>query len=92
MDFVSLTQIYYSAPDRYEEEYKQRFFSPFTQHISILIHQYNRRTSYPAFFNYTGSIALLIEKVYKEYENFLYVVHSVPPVVLHQFTLLSILD
>lgn len=37
-------------------------------------------------------MVLLIEKIYKAYERFLYVLHSVPAVVLHQFSLLSILD
>lgn len=92
MAYQSLKKIYYVSPDTYENEYIKRFQSPFSQHISIMIHQYHRKSSYPAFFNYTNDILLLLEKVYKTYEKFLYVVHSVPPVVCHQFILLSILD
>lgn len=44
------------------------------------------------FFYYTREYALETEKIYSAYERFLYLVNSVPPVILHQFTLLSILD
>ena len=92
MSYNSLTKICYKNADAYDTEYQKLYNAPFTQHLNILIKQYNHNNAYPAFFNYTEDIALLMEKIYKAYENFLYVIHSVPPVVLHQFSLLSILD
>lgn len=92
MSYSSLTKIYYKNADVHDTEYQKLYNAPFTQHLNILIKQYNHNNAYPAFFNYTDDIALLTEKIYKAYENFLYVIHSVPPVVLHQFSLLSILD
>lgn len=92
MTYDSLTKIYYKNENLHEAEYQKRYNSPFVQHLDIIIKQYNHRNSYPAFFNYSENIVLLIEKIYKAYENFLYVIHSVPPVVLHQFSLLSILE
>lgn len=49
MAYQSLKKIYYVSPDTYENEYIKRFQSPFSQHISIMIHQYHRKSSYPAF-------------------------------------------
>lgn len=92
MSYNSLTKIYYKNANEHDAEYQKLYNAPFTQHLNILIKQYNHKNAYPAFFNYTEDIALLMEKIYKAYENFLYVIHSVPPVVLHQFSLLSILD
>lgn len=43
------------------------------------------------FFYYTREYALETGKIYSAYERFLYLVNSVPPVILHQFTLRSIL-
>lgn len=92
MSYNSLTKIYYKNANEHDAEYQKLYNAPFAQHLNILIKQYNHNNAYPAFFNYTEDIALLTEKIYKAYENFLYVIHSVPPVVLHQFSLLSILD
>lgn len=66
--------------------------APFTVHFNIPIHQYNRKSAYPAFLCYTGEILRLVEKFYKTYEQFLYTVNTVPPVVLYQFTRLSIVE
>ncbi len=92
MNYITLTKTYYKNEDEYKKEYELRYHAPFARHLGIMIKQYNNRLAYPAFFNYTEEIAFLLEKIYKSYENFLYVIHSVPPVVLHQFSLLCILD
>ena len=92
MSYNNLTKIYYKNQNAHELEYQKLYNSPFAHHLNIYIKQYNHQAAYPAFFNYTEDIALLMEKIYKSYEDFLYVIHSVPPVVLHQFALLSILD
>lgn len=92
MEFETLTQIYYTKPDLYEEIYHMRYTSSLSEHIAIAIKQYNRRKSYPAFFYYTNEILLLLEQLWGTYEEFLKIVHDVPPIVCHQFALLSILD
>lgn len=92
MNYRTLKKIYYADEKKYEAEYSRRFHAPFTQHLGIDIQEYNRKNAYPAFLVYTQEMALLMEKIYKKYEALLYVIHSVPDVVLHQFTLLSILE
>lgn len=93
MKFISLTKYFYQHTQKeYETEYIRRLEAPFTVHFNIPIHQYNRKNAYPAFLCYTGEILRLVEKFYKTYEQFLYTVNTVPPVVLHQFTRLSIVE
>ena len=92
MNYTTLKKIYYTNESGYEAEYLQRYNAPFTQHFNISIQEYNRKNSYPAFLVYTQEIALLMEQIYKSYEALLYVIHSVPPIVLNQFTLLAILE
>lgn len=93
MKFISLTKYFYQhTQEEYETEYIRRLEAPFTVHFNIPIHQYNRKSAYPAFLCYTGEILRLVEKFYKTYEQFLYTVNAVPPVVLYQFTRLSIVE
>lgn len=93
MKFISLTKYFYQhTQEEYETEYIRRLEAPFTVHFNIPIHQYNRKSAYPAFLCYTGEILRLVEKFYKTYEQFLYTVNNVPPVVLYQFTRLSIVE
>lgn len=93
MKFISLTKYFYQhTQEDYEKEYGRRFEAPFTVHFPIPIHQYNRKSAYPAFLCYTGDILRLVEKFYKTYEQFLYTVNTVPEVVLYQFTRLSIVE
>ena len=93
MKFISLTKYFYQhTQEEYETEYIRRLEAPFTVHFNIPIYQYNRKNAYPAFLCYTGEILRLVEKFYKTYEQFLYTVNTVPPVVLYQFTRLSIVE
>lgn len=93
MKFIPLTKYFYQhTQEEYEIEYIRRLEAPFTVHFNIPIHQYNRKSAYPAFLCYTGEILRLVEKFYKTYEQFLYTVSTVPPVVLYQFTRLSIVE
>lgn len=93
MKFIPLTKYFYQhTQEEYEIEYIRRLEAPFTVHFNIPIHQYNRKSAYPAFLCYTGEILRLVEKFYKTYEQFLYTVNTVPPVVLYQFTRLSIVE
>lgn len=92
MVYKSLSKIYYQDTNEYESEYSKRYNAFSAKHFNIFIKQYNHKNSYKAFFNYTEDTALLIEQIYKAYENLLYTLNSVPPIVLHQFSLLSILE
>lgn len=93
MKFISLTKYFYQhTQEEYETEYIRRLEAPFTVHFNIPLHQYNRKNAYPSFLCYTGEILRLVEKFYKTYEQFLYTVNTVPPVVLYQFTRLSIVE
>ena len=88
MTFDSLVKCYYKNEKKHHMEYEQRYNAPFAYHLDFSIKQYNHNISYDAFYYYTVEIVLLMEKIYKAYEEFLYVIHSVPPVVLQQFSLL----
>lgn len=92
MTYHSLTKIYYQNITDYETSYTNRYNSFGVKHLGIYIKQFNHKNEYPLFFNFTEEIALLTEQIYKTYEELLYVIHNVPPVVLHQFSLLSILE
>ena len=92
MTFESLAKLYYKDEKQHFIEYDRRYNAPFAYHIDFSVKQYNHKNAYDAFYYYTEEIILLVEKIYKAYEEFLYVIHSVPPVVLQQFSLLSILD
>ena len=88
----TLKKIYYAQHDIYKKTYEERFNSPFTVHFDFEIKQFNHEHSYPAFFYYDESFALLTEKIYKHFESFLHLVFSLPPVVLHQFALSCIIE
>lgn len=92
MTYDSLTKFYYKNEPNYCNEYEKRYNAPFTYHLDILIKQFNHKNAYRGFFYYTEDSVGLMEKIYTSYADFLYVLHSVPPVVLHQFSLSSILD
>ena len=92
MKYETLTKIYYKNPDEHKSIYENRFNSPLTKHFDFHIKQFNHRESYPAFLCYTEELVLLLEKIYKRYETFLYTVNTMPPVVLHQYSLSCIMD
>ncbi len=92
MEYVSLKKIHYKQPDIEEEVYQHRFNSDLTRHLGLDIKQHNHKNAYPAFLCYTENMMLLQEKINKRYEEFLYIVNTVPPVVLHQFSLACIVD
>lgn len=92
MKYKSLNKIYYSSPNTYGKEYKIRFSFPYSIHLGLPIKQYHRNNEYEAFFCYTNELFLLIEQIHDAYIQFLSLLNLVPPVVLHQFSLLSILD
>ncbi len=92
MEYASLKKIHYKQPDIEEKVYQHRFSSDLTRHLGLDIKQYNHKNAYPAFLCYTENMLLLQEKINKRYEEFLYIVNTVPPVVLRQFSLACIVD
>ena len=84
MEYASLKKIHYKQPDIEEKVYQHRFSSDLTRHLGLDIKQYNHKNAYPAFLCYTENMLLLQEKINKRYEEFLYIVNTVPPVVLRQ--------
>ena len=92
MKYESLSKTFYKRPTEHSKIYAERFNSPLTRHFDFQIQEYNRRNKYPAFFCYTEEFALLTEKIYKKHEDLLQVLRDVPPLVLEQFILSSVVD
>lgn len=92
MAYKSLKKVYYKTPASIEEIYRTRFQEESAYHFEIDIKQYGHQNAYPAFLCFTQEMFLLMERIYKSYEGFLYLVNSVPGVVLQQFSLLCIVD
>ena len=92
MAYKSLKKVYYKTPASIEEIYRTRFQAESAYHFEIDIKQYGHQNAYPAFLCFTQEMFLLMERIYKAYEGFLYLVNSVPGVVLQQFSLLCIVD
>lgn len=92
MDYTTMRKIYYTDDASLDDVYRARYTAPFTRHFQFTVRQTGRQSEYPAFLCYTEEIILRIEKAYKDYEKFLLRLHSIPPVVLHQFELFCIID
>ena len=92
MKYTTFKSLYYKAPDTIEHTYTSRYDSDLTRHFSINIRQYNHNKEFPAFLCHTENMLLLLERIYKQYEKLFYVIHTVPPVVHHQFSLMCIVD
>ena len=92
MNYDSLKKIYYTQPDKHKETYQQRFLSPFSKHVPVMIKEYNHNIYFPAFWYYTEANIILIEKVYRQYQKLLDIMKSISPLVLHQYSLSCIVD
>ena len=92
MEYESLIKIYYKRPAEHNKTYVERFNSPLTRHFDFQIQEYNHRNKYPAFFCYTEEFAVLMEGIYKKHEDLLQALQAVPPLVLEQFILSSVVD
>ena len=90
--YESLYKIYRKYPENHDTIYRQRFNAPTTRHFTFLIKEHNRREAYPAFFCYTEELSLLLEEVYSKHERLLQIIGTVPPLVLEQFILSSVVD
>ena len=92
MSYEHLNKIFYKNPSAYEQIYRERFNSPITKHFDFQIKQFNRKNEFPMFLCYTEDLVLLIEKIYKKYEDFLRIIKDIPPIMLNQFELSCIID
>ena len=90
--FDSLYKIYYSNPSSHSAIYSERFSSPLTVHLLLQIKQFNHDKSFPAFFYYNQDMAVLIEKIYSLFADFLNTLHDVPTIVQQQFALSCLID
>ena len=92
MEYESLSKIYYKRPAEHNKTYFERFNSPLTRHFDFQIQGYKHRNKHPAFFCYTEEFTVLMEKIYKKHEDLLQALQAVPPLVLEQFILSSVVD
>lgn len=92
MAYIPLSKVYHKCPDKHESAYMERFKFPLTKHFNFSIRQYDRRNEYPAFFCYTEELALLSEKIYRKHEQLLWLLKSVPALIMEQFVLNSVVD
>lgn len=92
MKYESLGKIFYKRPTEHSKIYNERFSSLLTRHFDFQIQEYNHRNKYPAFFCYTEEFTVLVEEIYKKHENLLQALQAVPPLVLEQFILSSVVD
>ena len=92
MKYESLGKIYYKRLTEHVKIYNERFNSPLTRHFDFQIQEYNHRNKYPAFFCYTEEFTVLIEEIYKKHEDLLQALQAVPPLMLEQFILSSVVD
>ena len=92
MDYEPLSKIYYKYPQEHKKIYAERFNSPLTRHFDLQIQEYNHRNKYPAFFCYTEKFAILTEIIYRKHEDLLQALQAVPPLVMEQFILSSVVD
>lgn len=90
MSYEYLSKIFYKNPENFQQIYNARLNSPTTRHFDFSIKQFNRNKEFPAFLCYTEELVLLTDRIYKKYEKFLLMVKQVPPIVLEQFTLWSL--
>ncbi len=90
MNYEYLSKIFYKNHSQFQKIYSARFHSPTTRHFDFSIKQFKRHRDFPAFLCYTEELLLLTEQIYKKYEKFLMMIKQVPPIVLEQFTLWSV--
>ena len=92
MRYESLEKIYYTRSQEHEKIYIERFNSLAARHFDFPIQEVGRQKAYPAFFCYTEEFARLTDEIYRKHEELLQALRAVPPLVLEQFILGSLVD
>lgn len=90
--YESLYKIYRKYPEDHDAIYRQRFNASTTRHFPFPIREHGRHESYSAFLCYTEELSLLFEEIYTKHEQLLQLINNVPPLVLEQFILSSVVD
>ena len=90
--FDSLCKIFYSNNKLHQITYLERVSSPFTVRLPFDIKQFNHDKSFQAFFYYNQDLALLSEKIYSMFYEFMNTLQNTPDTVIQQFALASIID
>ncbi len=88
----SLYKIFYSNQKAHQAEYFARFTSPSAVHLTLKIKQFNHDKAFQAFFYYNQNLALLMQKIYTLFTNFLSILHIVTPIVQQQFALSCLIE
>lgn len=91
-DYERLGKIFYKDSLAYGQIYHERFNAPTTKHFDFRIKQFEHKKIFSAFLCYHEDLILLIEQIYKSYENFTIAINDVPPIVLEQFSLWCVVD
>lgn len=86
MAYESLKKIYYKDNLKWEEEYRNRFNSPFTEHFDFNIKQYGYDEVYPAFLCHTAELSYLINAIHTLNYDLTFKLISLPSAAAHQLT------
>ncbi len=95
MKYIPLKKIYYKNLqnlDIWMNEYNKRFTAPNTKHLQFMIHEIDRKESFPAFFCYTEEIATLLNKILTKMVALLNCISEVPQAAVDQFLYSSLVN
>lgn len=95
MEYINLRKIYYENQKNtqvWENEYKQRFNNPSSEHLGIFIKEINRKNEYEAFFCYTKEIINLQEKIFTEFLKLKELINIIPGAGINQFLYSCLID
>jgi len=85
MTYESLQHLFYTAPERWETVYEERFHSSFSRHLPLSIRQVGRAQEHPAFYCYPEEFAVLQDAIRASFQSCMSVIHQVPHAAIGQF-------
>ena len=83
--YESLFLLYRKNTARWEEVYRQRYNSPMTRHLPLVLQEYGRPQAHTAFYCYTEELALLQEAIRRDFTIFLGMIEHIPKAGIEQF-------
>lgn len=86
MDYISLGKLAYSSRASYEQTYRERFNSPYAQHLDVRI------GDWPVFFVTTLEIFNLMISIHKTDKQIRALYHILPMVAIDQFSRRCLID
>ena len=90
--YDSLVKIYYRNEAAHAKTYEERYKSPSSVHLGVLIRQFNHKKEYPAFYSSNQEIVLSLEEVYSSLMEFLNILPKLTLAVLNQYALSCIVE